>query len=525
MKESITKFTFCSIIFLFFVPHFVFAETKTFIKEYTYQASEDDSRNSSRIIALREVKRLLLEELGTYLESETEVKNFQLTKDQVTTLTAGIVQTEIVKEKWDGHAYWLKAKIAADSEKVVQSINELRKDRDKTRELEAMKKKADELLREVERLKKEMASGKDSDRKAQKEDYDKSIKRLSAADWIEKGHATENHKEAIKAYSKAIELDPDNIEAYYFRARSSEKNQAMSDYYKLLTIEPKNYESHLIRAWTYKELDQPDSALQEFGKAIDKTSTDKEKAAAYFDRGRYYTVLFYKNRSGENRISIPNFMELSVKDFSHAIEVNPRDASYYANRGASYWSLNKYERALQDYDRAIELEPQSAGYYASRGRLLHVYKKPELAVADLSRAIELAPKDSLFITGDYMLRAIVYGQMGKFDLAIRDWTVLINLEPKDSSNYAFRASEYDKLGKHDLAIRDYNKALTLNPKGKSWIYYGRAMAYAAQKNTEKTIADLKKAINLDSGYKDKARTEPRFKTLRNHPDFIGLTKP
>ena len=62
----------------------VSAETKTFIKEYTYQAGDEDSRNSSRIISLREVKRLLLEELGTYLESQTEVKNFQITKDLTT---------------------------------------------------------------------------------------------------------------------------------------------------------------------------------------------------------------------------------------------------------------------------------------------------------------------------------------------------------------------------------------------------------------------------------------------------------
>ena len=59
------------------------AETKTFIKQYTDQVSEDDNRDSSRTIALREVKRLLLEELGIYLESETEVENFQLTKDRI----------------------------------------------------------------------------------------------------------------------------------------------------------------------------------------------------------------------------------------------------------------------------------------------------------------------------------------------------------------------------------------------------------------------------------------------------------
>jgi len=72
------------------------AETKTFIKEYTFIAGEADSKLTSRTVSLREVKRLLLEELGTYLESTTEVKDFKLTKDQIITLTAGIVSAEIM---------------------------------------------------------------------------------------------------------------------------------------------------------------------------------------------------------------------------------------------------------------------------------------------------------------------------------------------------------------------------------------------------------------------------------------------
>lgn len=52
-----------------------FAEKVTFVKEYTYQASELDSKASCRTISLEMVKRLLLEELGTYLISETEVKD------------------------------------------------------------------------------------------------------------------------------------------------------------------------------------------------------------------------------------------------------------------------------------------------------------------------------------------------------------------------------------------------------------------------------------------------------------------
>ena len=55
------------IVIFSFISVTVNAEMKTFIRDYTYQASEIDSKQSSRIIATEQVKRLLLEELGTYL--------------------------------------------------------------------------------------------------------------------------------------------------------------------------------------------------------------------------------------------------------------------------------------------------------------------------------------------------------------------------------------------------------------------------------------------------------------------------
>jgi hypothetical protein len=105
--KSLTRIALISFLVISFISSVALAETKTFIKEYTYKASDEDSKHSSRVIALREIKTALLEELGTYLESKTEVKNFQLTLDQITTLTAGIVQTELVNETWDGKKYWL----------------------------------------------------------------------------------------------------------------------------------------------------------------------------------------------------------------------------------------------------------------------------------------------------------------------------------------------------------------------------------------------------------------------------------
>jgi len=163
------------------------AAIKVFEREYTYQASEADSKLSSRTVSLAEVKRLLLEELGTYLESITEVKNFQLTKDQITALTAGIVRVEVLDERWDGKTYWLKARIAADPDDVVKSLDALRRDREKSRELEEVKKRADALLAENKRLKEELktAEGKLSEKK--QEEYAQNIKELDATEWFRRG--------------------------------------------------------------------------------------------------------------------------------------------------------------------------------------------------------------------------------------------------------------------------------------------------------------------------------------------------
>ena len=141
------------------------AEMKTFVRDYTYQASEADSKQSCRIIATEQVKRLLLEEIGTYLESHTEVVNYQLSKDQITTLTAGVVKTKILDERWDGEKYWMKAKIDADPDEVAKDIQKLRADRKKVKELQEARKKTDDTMNDMDEMRKGMESDKDNKEK------------------------------------------------------------------------------------------------------------------------------------------------------------------------------------------------------------------------------------------------------------------------------------------------------------------------------------------------------------------------
>jgi len=105
------------------------ATTKTFIREYTYQASDYDSRLTCQAIALSEVKRLLLEEIGTYLVSGTTVQNGMVVSDDISVYTAGAVQTKLIDQRWDGKVYWLKAQIQADPDSVSAAVARLREDK------------------------------------------------------------------------------------------------------------------------------------------------------------------------------------------------------------------------------------------------------------------------------------------------------------------------------------------------------------------------------------------------------------
>lgn len=175
MKRALYLFFF-SMSILLAVSHPSDAEMRTFLREYTYQASEVDSKQTCRVIAMEQVKRLCLEELGTYLESHTEVANYQLKKDEITTLTAGVVQTKILREKWDGEKYWLEAKIDADPDDVAKRISNLRNDVEKRKSLVESRKNADETLKETTRLRKELE--KDPENKAKMKEYNEKVQGL-----------------------------------------------------------------------------------------------------------------------------------------------------------------------------------------------------------------------------------------------------------------------------------------------------------------------------------------------------------
>ena len=118
---------------------------KLLIKEYTYSASEDDSKNSSRKKALEQIKLLLSEEVGVHIESYLEINKLesngvarQDVRQEIQSLSASITKINILDEKWDGSKYYLMAEVRVNPQQTMTLLLEAIKAKSAKNELDRL---------------------------------------------------------------------------------------------------------------------------------------------------------------------------------------------------------------------------------------------------------------------------------------------------------------------------------------------------------------------------------------------------
>ena len=114
-----------SIVFLA-APSVVGAEVQIITATHTYVLGDHDSKDNARERCLLETKRTILEQAGVYIESESEVRNFDLTKDKITSFAAAVMQVKDTKEEVNfqqGHmTMTLKLTAQVDLEEVRKQL-------------------------------------------------------------------------------------------------------------------------------------------------------------------------------------------------------------------------------------------------------------------------------------------------------------------------------------------------------------------------------------------------------------------
>jgi tetratricopeptide (TPR) repeat protein len=133
----------------------------------------------------------------------------------------------------------------------------------------------------------------------------------SVVDYVQIGnssYAKGKYDQAIEAYTKAIDIDPDFAKAYDNRGAAYAQEGNLS------------------------------SAISDFTMAIANNPNDAE---AYNNRGRAYAKL------GDY---VP-----AVSDFTKAIKIEPDYTKAYNNRAHVFYDIKKYDRALADVQKVQAL--------------------------------------------------------------------------------------------------------------------------------------------------------------------------
>ena len=336
------------------------------------------------------------------------------------------------------------------------------------------------------------------------------------------------YKQAIKDYTKAIELNPDSALAYYARATAYSLEEdfyaAEQDYNKALKKNPEpEMRGHILlgRGVAYVQLGETESCLNDFDEAL-KYLKGEEKGKVYSKRGLAYLLL------GE--------MDKSYVDFEKALSINTKDVIALISIADLQWlHYHAPEKALPFLDRAVAADSSNLLAWMKRGKVLLDLHEDEKALMSFNKGHVVGETDGI----PYLLRNMYYMQHRRFTDARNDLTHLISIYPNNAYFYSKRCDASMKLHDFGGALEDIRKAIALEPdkgyyymmlglvysqterydeaitafetaiaKGhkKADVYNNLGYVYKLKGNYQKALGILNKAIEMDPGYGESYRS-------------------
>lgn len=183
-------------------------------------------------------------------------------------------------------------------------------------------------------------------------------------------------------------------------------------------------------------------------------------------------------------------LEEKIELYSQVIEIEPKNLDAYFYRALAKNDSNDFSGAIVDYSRVIVAQPDPDTYY-NRANSRYSLKDYLGAQQDYESAYKLDPN---FMDALYSLGCVKF-DLGDFEGAIKDFTLLLSKGPLESKIYFLRAAAYSALEEHALALNDYSLAVLADPSADS--YYNRAVFLLGVNYYERARVDFSVALKLN----------------------------
>ena len=290
------------------------AEVKTQTGEGEYVMSDFETPDIAKQRAKARAERAAQEKAGVFVKSSTKVANMQLKSDEIEIITSGVMKvhsvTYDVKPDSSGFVFMSKVVVDIDTDEVDKW---LKQNENSMAELVAQNNALKNSIAEQE---KQLAELKEKLAKAEKNQSETSIsvriqmtKDFAQNDTIflsnqrlkvgNDFYSRKDYNSAISAYTEAIELNPQNIDAYIYRGGAfgylKNYQSAVADYSQAIQLDNRNFNAHYGLGAAYLYQGKYNSAIVELNTAINLNS---QNAAAYYARGYCYEMT-YRNSEAQ----------------------------------------------------------------------------------------------------------------------------------------------------------------------------------------------------------------------------------
>ena len=272
-----------------------------------------------------------------------------------------------------------------------------------------------------------------------------------AADWADQPFDAGDFANAARNYSFALSLDEQHLHSRVNRALAyralNQKELAAADFAACAKTPPRTDAEFLVRAGCNLELNKAREALPDLNFAL---AAHPDNADGFALRARAQSLL--------------KEWQLALADLNQAVALQPQSAEYALQRSELREHAGDLVGALEDIARAVQLQQNAPMQTAllRRARLLRQTNNLPAAAAAYDQVIALKTEDVAFAAIALQERAQVRFGLGLLDGALADVEAVLLVAPTDAA-LRLRARIFREMDKLDLALRDLNDLLGQNP--------------------------------------------------------------
>ncbi|MDA3890787.1 MAG: SpoIIE family protein phosphatase [Salinivirgaceae bacterium] len=178
-------------------------------------------------------------------------------------------------------------------------------------------------------------------------------------------YENEQYDKAIIDYTKAIILDADVAEFYYYRGNAfaivRQGDKALNDFKKALELNPDYLSALTNMGWDYLKQGEYKAALRHFTEFLKLIRNNPRRIISMGINARFLEILSELGWQSMRNDELPK----ALRYFNNYIELAPKDPDAYLGLALVYFKYNDSDNALSYLDKAKSLEP--ALYQGSAG--------------------------------------------------------------------------------------------------------------------------------------------------------------